>query len=90
MLESETLPKRDYVLQQAMSLDFEDRVFVMGALEESLKGVDFETPEIAFAWATEIERRAEAYEQGSMSAEDWREVMARLRGSDVSTQRTHS
>jgi Putative addiction module component len=90
MLESETLPHRDYVLQQAVSLDFEDRVFVLGALEESLKTIDFETPEIAAAWAKEIERRAEAYEQGNMPAEEWREVMVRLRGNDASINRMHS
>jgi hypothetical protein len=90
MLESGNLSQRDFVLQQAMSLDVEDRAFVVGALEESLKTIDFETPEIAAAWATEIERRAEACEQGNMPAEDWHVVMARLRANDASTNRTSS
>lgn len=90
MLESEKLSQRDFVLQQAMSLNVEDRAYVIGALEESLKTIEFETPEIAAAWAKEIERRAEARERGAMPAEDWREVTARLRAIDASTKQTHS
>ena len=62
MLESENLSERDYVPQQAMSLNVEDRAYVLAALEESLKAVEFETREISSALANEIEQRAKASE----------------------------
>jgi len=70
---------RDRVLQDALTLAAEDRAFVAEALEASLQPGDFATPEIAVAWAEEIERRAVASERGEMPADDWRTVMARLR-----------
>ena len=79
MLEAGTQMTRNEVLQQALSLEVEDRAFLAEALESSLKPADFASPEIAAAWAAEIERRSDAYERGEMPAEDWRIVMARLR-----------
>ena len=78
---------RNEVLQQAMSLDVEDRAFVAEALEGSLQPTDFATPEIAAAWAKEIERRAEAFERGEMPADDWRIAIERLR---QNAHRSHS
>lgn len=88
MLETGNSSPRDEVLQKALSLDVEDRAFVAEALEESLTAADFATPEIAAAWASEIERRAQACERGEMPAEDWRIVIARLRGSVPTTNRS--
>ena len=65
----------------------EDRTFVVEAHEDSLTPADFATPEIASAWAEEIERRAETCERGEMPAEDWRTVMARLRSNSPSASR---
>lgn len=85
MIDTESDNYRDVVLQQALALDADDRAYIAEALEQSLSPSDFATPEIAEAWAAEIERRAAAYEQGEMPAEDWRTVIARLR---QSAQRT--
>jgi hypothetical protein len=79
---------RDEVLQQALALAAEDRAFVAEALEESLTPGDFATPEIAAAWADEIERRAEACERGEMPAADWRAAMVRLREQALSPKRS--
>lgn len=81
MIEAKSNNSRDVVLQQALELEAEDRAYIAEALEQSLKPTDFATPEIADAWAAEIERRAAAYERGEMPAEDWRTVVARLRQS---------
>jgi len=62
MLESENLSEPDYVPQQAMSLNVEDRAYVLAALEESLKTVEFEIREISAALAKETEQRAKASE----------------------------
>ncbi len=90
MPETERLSSRDEILQKALSLDVEDRAFVAEALENSLTPADFATPEIAAAWASEIERRAEARERGEMPAEDWRIVMVRLRESVPHLNRSSS
>jgi putative addiction module component (TIGR02574 family) len=79
MLDEDHSSTLDEVLEKALSLGVEDRAFLAEALQDSLKPADFATPEIAAAWAAEIERRARACERGEMPAEDWRIVMARLR-----------
>ncbi len=81
MIETQSHTVRDLLLQQALALGLDDRAYIAEALEQSLSPSDFATPEIAQAWAAEIERRAAAYEQGEMPAEDWRTVIARLRKS---------
>ena len=69
---------RDQIVQQALELPPEDRAFVVDALEQSLTNGEFATPEIAAAWAAEVERRSAAYDRGEMPGEDWQVVMARL------------
>jgi hypothetical protein len=54
------MPLRDQIVEQAMPLSPEDRIFVADALEQSLAGEGFATPEIASAWAAEVERRIAA------------------------------
>jgi putative addiction module component (TIGR02574 family) len=71
---------RDQVLEQALALGPDDRAVVVEALEQSLPDQGFANHEIAAAWAAEIERRAAAVERGEMPTEDWRAVIARLRG----------
>ena len=76
MLGTEKKTSHEEVLQKARSWDVEDRPFVAEAIEVSLTPADFATPEIAAAWVSEIERRAEACERGEMPAEGRRTVMA--------------
>lgn len=71
---------REEIVQQALALSLEDRAYVADVIEQSLGSGEFATPEIAAAWMTEIERRAQAYERGETTAEDWRAVISRLRG----------
>jgi len=59
---------RDEIVKQALGLAAEDRAFIADKLEESLSGDGFATPEIAAAWAAEIERRVAAYDRGEIEA----------------------
>ncbi len=70
---------REEIVQQAMALSPEDRVYVADMLEQSLSGGGFATPEIAAAWVTEIERRVAAHGRGDLPAADMNAVLARLR-----------
>jgi putative addiction module component (TIGR02574 family) len=62
-----TLP-RDQILEQALALPPEDRVVIADALEESLRSGALVTPEVAAAWAVEIQRRLEEYDLGETEA----------------------
>ena len=74
------MANRDEIFEQALALPAVDRQILVELLEQSL-GVDgYASPEIAAAWMQEVERRALAYERGETTAEDWRVVMARIRG----------
>jgi putative addiction module component (TIGR02574 family) len=64
------MANRDQIVEQALSLPPEDRVFVADALEQSLSSGAFASPEIAEAWAEEIERRLAAYDRGEIKAID--------------------
>ncbi|MEX0675511.1 MAG: addiction module protein [Pirellulales bacterium] len=59
---------RDQIVEQALALEAEDRAFIADKLEESLAPEGFATPEIAAAWAAEIERRVAAYDRGDLEA----------------------
>jgi len=61
---------REQVLEKALSLSAADRAFVADALEQSLPHEGFATPEVAAAWAAEVERRIEAFERGDVKAVD--------------------
>lgn len=69
---------RDELLEQVLALGPDDRAVVVGAVQESLHHQAFAHPDIAVAWAAEIDRRADAVERGEMPTEYWRTVIARL------------
>jgi putative addiction module component (TIGR02574 family) len=62
------MPLRDDIVKQALALEAEDRAFIADKLEESLTHEGFATPEIAAAWAAEVERRIAAYDRGELQA----------------------
>lgn len=70
---------RDEIVQQALALSPEDRIFVAESLDRSLVGDGFATTEVATQWLVEVERRAAAFDRGELPADDWQTVMARLR-----------
>jgi hypothetical protein len=78
-IQESQMSSREEIVQQALALSLEDRAYVADVIEHSLGGGEFATPEVAAAWMTEIERRAQAYERGETTAEDWRSVISRLR-----------
>lgn len=70
---------REQVLQEALTLPAEDRVFLVERLEASIPHGQFASPEIANAWTAEIDRRIAAYERGEMNASDAAESIERMR-----------
>jgi putative addiction module component (TIGR02574 family) len=70
---------RDEIAKQALSLPPEDRVYLADQLEQSLPHEEFATAEIAMAWASEVDRRLDAYDSGQTTATGVDEVMRRLR-----------
>lgn len=70
---------RDQIVEQALSLAPEDRVFLADALEQRLSNGSFASPEVATAWAEEIERRLAAYDRGEVNAGDADAVLVRIR-----------
>jgi len=70
---------RDEIAKQALRLPPEDRACLADQLEQSLPHEGFATAEIARAWASEINRRMEAYDSGQTQAAGFEEVMRRLR-----------
>ncbi|HEX3998919.1 MAG TPA: addiction module protein [Pirellulales bacterium] len=73
------MPGRDEILQQAMQLAPQDRAYVADALEQSLDAQGFASPELAEAWAAEIERRVAACDRHEVSAADKDSTLAQLR-----------
>ena len=72
------------VMNQALQLPEKDRAELAQRLLLSLEPQDFDDAtdaEVEAAETAEAEQRAEAFERGETSAEDWRIVMARLRDS---------
>ncbi|MBX9790976.1 MAG: addiction module protein [Pirellulales bacterium] len=76
---------REEIVQQALALPPSDRVYVAEALDRSLSAEQFATPELTTEWLAEIEHRAAAYDRGELPADEWRTVVARLRGRYKST-----
>ena len=70
---------REEIVQQALALSPDDRVFVAESLDRSLIGEGFATAEVAAQWLVEVERRAAAFDRGELPADDWQTVMARLK-----------
>jgi len=83
---------RDQIVEQAMSLAPEDRAYVADALEQSLTSGGLASPDVALAWAEEIERRLAAYDRGDIKATDADATLDRLRRqfSERRGQRTKS
>ena len=69
---------RDALLQEALQMSPQDRLFMAEALERSFDHGDFATPEIAGAWAAEATRRADAYAKGELSGEDWKMAFEKM------------
>ena len=61
---------REKIVQQAMTLPPADRAYVADVLEQSLEVGGFAMPEIAPAWAAEVDRRIGAYDRGDSPASD--------------------
>ncbi|TWT31557.1 putative addiction module component [Blastopirellula retiformator] len=62
-----------------MELPPEDREYLADMLEQSLPHEEFRTPEIADAWAREIDRRLGAYDRGETKAVGFEEALASMR-----------
>jgi len=73
------MTNRDQIVEQALTLTPEDRAYVADALEQSLSNGGFATPEIASAWAAEIERRIAAYDRGEIQAVGAETAIERIR-----------
>lgn len=73
------MPQRDQIVEQALTLTPEDRAYVADKLEESLTAGGFATPEIAAAWAEEVERRIADYDRGEVNAAGADEAIDRMR-----------
>jgi putative addiction module component (TIGR02574 family) len=68
----------EIVRDQALRLSAEERAMLARDLLESLE--TSESPAVVEAeWAQEIEARAEAYEKGEMTADDWQISLERAR-----------
>lgn len=70
---------RNQIVKQALELAPEDRAYVADALEQSLTNEGFATPEIAAAWAEEIERRIAAHDRGEGQAAGALAAIGRMR-----------
>jgi hypothetical protein len=70
---------REQIVQQALSLNPEDRAYVVDVLEESLGSGEFTSPAIAAAWSVEIERRVAAYDRGEVQAAEVHPSLERMR-----------
>lgn len=73
------MPLRDDIVQQALALPPDDRAFVADTLAQSLTSGEFASPEIAAAWAKEIERRLTAYDRGDVQAVELDTALVRIR-----------
>jgi putative addiction module component (TIGR02574 family) len=71
--------EREQLVEQALALPPEDRAYLADALEHSLTHEGFATPEIAAAWAAEIERRIAAYDRGEIQAGAAEAAIERIR-----------
>lgn len=73
------MASREEIVEQVMALPPADRAFVADAIDQSLGTGGLATPEVAAAWAAEIERRIAAYERGEMVAVDMDISLERMR-----------
>jgi putative addiction module component (TIGR02574 family) len=73
------MSSRDQILQEALALPPEDRVFVADQLEQSLGSGELMSSELSAAWGDEIERRLAAYDRGEVQADDVEVAVERMR-----------
>jgi len=66
----------DHILDEALSLEPDDRSALVVALLDSLDGEDEAT--VAKAWASEIRERREQLRSGATTAVPWADARARL------------
>ena len=64
----------DEIAAQALQLSPRDRMHLADILESSLP-----TGDVAAAWATELERRVDAYDRGEVQASDSSDLVERVR-----------
>lgn len=69
---------RERIAEAALKLPPEDRLYVADRLEQSLPHGGL-APEIAKAWASEIDRRIEAYDRGETRAVDFDVALGNIR-----------
>jgi len=69
---------RDQITQQSLSLAPEDRAYIADMLEQCLTSQLFADPALSQAWATELDRRIQAYDRGELTADDAESVLKRL------------
>jgi putative addiction module component (TIGR02574 family) len=67
----------DHLLDEALALTPDERSALIVALLDSLGSED--EPEVAKAWAAEIERRREELRTGAAQVVTWADARARLR-----------
>jgi len=77
--EDHTVTLREQIAQQALTLAPGDRAYVADVLEQSLTSGGFSSAEIAAEWASEVDRRIDAYDRGEVQANDIEGVVDRLR-----------
>ena len=70
---------REQILQEALALPPEDRVFVADQIEQSLQHGEFASADTAAAWDAEIERRIAAFDRGEVEALDADTTIGRMR-----------
>ena len=70
---------RDAVINEALQLPPCDRAIVADALEESLSGGEFATPELSAAWSAEIDRRLAAYDRGDVTGVGFDQAVNHMR-----------
>ena len=72
---------REEIAAALLALPLEERVRLFDQLEQSLLYGGCETPELAAAWAKEIERRIEQIERGEVQTVDFKTALESIRQS---------
>ncbi len=65
------------ILEEALTLPEEDRVYLVEALQESIGPVDSQQ-EVDAAWREEVERRLKSIEDSTAALHDWQDVKREL------------
>lgn len=65
------------ILEEALTLPEEDRLYLVEALQESIEAVEPQEA-VDAAWREEIERRLKSIEDGTAVLHDWKDVKREL------------